>query len=327
MKKNMQHLEELVKKFRSNNYTDDELLELFEATNSGEFEDAVKNTLPQNFENVIIEKVSHKEIKQDYSDLCEKIGLQDKKKKTYQLIRYIKYAAMFLLPLSIGILTALLISNYNSSNPKPLSFAVERGNKGYVLLGDGSKIWLNSNSKLLYTDPNSREVTLEGEAYFEVAHHDKDQFRVKTDQFDIVVYGTSFNVSAYKNDKTIKVALVEGSIAINKDNNELFKVTPGQLLQYNRYDENFKIADKDLTNVSIWKNRELIIRDLDDTQLYAKLEAWYGVDIKVTNKEKQKRLYNLVITHETLEDMLSLIGRLSPMECKIEGKEVTISYK
>lgn len=327
MEKNKQHLEELLKKFRTNNYTDDELLELFEATNSAEFEEALKSTLPQNFEEVVVENISHKDVRQNYEELCVKIGLQDKKKKVYRLARYIKYAAMFLIPLSIGLFSALLISNYNSNNSKPLSFAVERGNKGFVVLGDGSKIWLNSNSKLFYTNPNSREVTLEGEAYFEIAHHEKDQFRVKTDQFDILVYGTSFNVSAYKNDKTIKVALVEGAIGINKDNNELFKITPGQLLQYNKYDENFKISEKDLTNVSIWKNRELIIRDLDDTQLYAKLEAWYGVEIKVTNKEKQKRLYNLVITHETLEDMLSLIGRLSPMDCKIVGKEVTISYK
>ena len=82
-----------------------------------------------------------------------------------------------------------------------------------------------------------------------------------------------------------------------------------------------------MTDVSIWTKPELVIRDLTAEQLFKKLSAWYRVDIDLKNNDPNNRLYNLVITNESLENILGLVSKLSPMNYQINGKEVTIEYK
>jgi len=255
-----------------------------------------------------------------------KLDISEENRK-YRLRSILKYAAIIMIPLMLGIFGSILFTGNIMKNEPKLSFAMPKGNKGYLELADGSRVWLNSASKLLYGSVNPREVHLEGEAYFEVAKDLKNKFKVKTNYFDIVVHGTSFNVSTYETDNTIEINLLEGSIGIVDNDKDLFKLKAGQAVLYNKTDRHYTIIDKDMTDVSIWAKPELVIRDLSAKELYRKLSAWYRVDIELKNNDPNNRLYNLMITNESLEKILGLVSKLSPMNYQINGKEVIIEYK
>ncbi|MCD8263221.1 MAG: FecR family protein [Tannerellaceae bacterium] len=158
----------------------------------------------------------------------------------------IKYAAIIVIPLITGIIGTILISK-SAQEDTPLSFGVAKGNKGFLELADGSKVWLNSGSTLVYGLLNPREVLLEGEAYFEIKLDVKNKFKVRTSYFDIVVYGTSFNVSTYQGEDVVEVDLLAGSIGIVDNEKSLFKLEPGQAVLYNKQDKNI------LLSTGIWQ--------------------------------------------------------------------------
>ncbi|WP_029902587.1 FecR family protein [Prevotella sp. 10(H)] len=327
MKNENEKTAELLKKFMSENYTEDELLDLFEKANTNELDESLTALLPDSLDQVNADNTfTKREIRENFLELSRRIGLRNTIKYTLSQ-KILKYAAIIAIPLILGIAgTYFLTGDFNTEDTK-LTFAVSKGNKGYMELADGSKVWLNSASKLLYGSYNPREVLLDGEAYFEIAKDLKNKFKVKTSFFDIVVYGTSFNVSTYESDDTIEIDLLEGSIGIVDNDKDLFKLKPGQTVIYDKQTRHYNILEKNMTDVSLWTKPELVIRDLNAEELFKKLSAWYRVDIDLKNSDPNNRLYNLVITNEPLDRILSLVGKLSPMEYNIEGKEVTIKYK
>jgi len=328
MKKENRKTQELVKKFMSEKYTEDELLELFEKANTNELDQSLNDILPESLDEIINETMfSKEEIEDNYIDLTKRLGLTKTIRKNLLSRKVLKYAAIITIPLILGIFSTYIITGNLMQDDSQLTFAVSKGNKGYIVLTDGTKVWLNSDSKLLYGSANPREVQLNGEAYFEVVHDLKNKFKVSTGYFDIVVYGTSFNASTYQTDETIKIDLLEGSIGIVENNKSLFKLKPGQAVLYNKNDKHYTIVDKNMDDVSLWTEPELVIRDLTAKELFQKLSAWYRVDINLENNDPNNRLYNLVITNESLENILSLVSKLSPMNYQIKGKEVTIKYK
>ena len=325
MEENIYHIKTLINKFKLGKCTDDELLELLELSDTELFEQAIRMSFPKDLDQVEDNMLSSSEVKQNYSELASKIGFSYRKPFKYYFRHYAKYAAIFLLPLVLSALSWMLF--FSNKDTNELTFAVEKGNKGYFELSDGSKVWLNGNSKIFYVANDDRSVRLDGAAYFEIAHRDEDLFKVKTDYFDIIVYGTSFNVSSYETDEVVEVALVEGSIGIRDKEKDIFKLHPGQMIKYNKTTDSYSVSDRDMTDISLWTNKELVIRDMDDAQLFNKLSSWYQVDIHVLNNDPNKRKYNLVVTNESLENMLELISKLSPLDYQIRGKEVTIRYK
>lgn len=327
MKKGNIRTIELLRKFISDQYTEDELIELSEKANSVELDNSIKELLPNSFDDIQNQEFfSDEKIDENYRELSKRIGFDVTNKKNI-FNRFLKYAAIITIPMLLGTLLTLVAVEDKLQDDGQFIFSVSKGNKGFLVLADGSKIWLDSSSKLLYNSADTREAYLEGKAYFNIAHDPKKQFKIKTDCFDIVVYGTSFNATAYKSDNTMEVDLVEGSIGIVDNNEILFKLKAGQSVLYDKQTKHYTIVDKDMTDVSLWIGSQLVIRDLTADELYRKLSAWYSVSIDLKNNDPNNRLYNLTITNESLENILSLVNRLSPMDYKIDGKEVTITYK
>lgn len=111
---------------------------------------------------------------------------------------------------------------------------VPRGQQAHLTLSDGTKIWINSKSKLIYPsdfEGKDRIVSLDGEAYFEVTKDASRPFIVETNSIDIKVLGTSFNLSAYRDDSVCSVGLDEGLVSVlSKSKGELTQVRPGELM-------------------------------------------------------------------------------------------------
>jgi ferric-dicitrate binding protein FerR (iron transport regulator) len=237
-----------------------------------------------------------------------------------------KYVAILIIAMGTGSLLWLMTGKHEKTE-KDTVFAVSKGNKAELTLADGSEIWLNAESRITYTASAKRQIRLEGEAFLQVAKDKECPFVVHTEYTDIVVYGTQFSVTAFPEDSTVNVSLIEGSVGIRimgQDN--ITQIIPGQTAHFNSRNNRLEITSEDMSYAALWRNEELSVENADASELFGKMKAWYGVHIAVTKQPRKTHLYNLTVRQETLEEMLELINRVTPIEYRIKGKEVTVEY-
>lgn len=158
---------------------------------------------------------------------------------------------------------------------------VPYGKTTQITLSDGSNIWANSGTKLVYPAvfaSDKREIYLEGEIYLEVARNEKHPFVVKTDMTEVNVLGTSFNVSAYKNDKQQCVTLVTGSVAIKAvDKKNTTVIKPNQLYTFEKESHITCLQEVDVNEYICWKDGFLIFHNEPLAEVLKKIERYYNV--------------------------------------------------
>lgn len=126
-------------------------------------------------------------------------------------------------------------NNGEDSSLKYNSVIVPKGKQSYLTLSDGTKIWVNSRSKVIYPvvfASDKREIYLEGEAFLEVAHNKKLPFIVKTSSFSVLVLGTKFNISSYKEKQSSSVTLLEGSVNITDNQKSSLQLRPSEKVHF-----------------------------------------------------------------------------------------------
>lgn len=192
---------------------------------------------------------------------------------------------------------------------KDYTLIVPKGKTYDIDLVDGTSVTLNADSKLIFpanfTDDN-RIVTLSGEAFFKVAKDKKRPFIVKTNQGEVKVLGTHFNVSSYKDATTDAVSLIEGKVQVSKDN-EVLTLIPGQeaLLRKN---EAIKISSFDPEEVLAWKEGLFLFDDRNLDQVLSELEKWYSVEFKYNNTSlKSIPIYIKIKKDRKIEDILKAL--------------------
>lgn len=205
-----------------------------------------------------------------------------------------------------------------------------QGQKMQMTLPDGTKVWLNSGSKLTYAgdfNRSERIVNLEGEAFFNVTKNQSKKFKVRTSDVDIVVKGTSFDVSAYNDDREISVSLLEGKVVItDKTGKYMTDLNPDELAIISRQNLKYTLFKDDANTYRSWTQDQLIFYNEDIYEVTKKLERWYGINIKLVNPD-EKQKYTFSVKTESLRELLELFNKLTPIDYKINGKEVTIINK
>ena len=205
-----------------------------------------------------------------------------------------------------------------------------QGQKMQMTLPDGTKVWLNSGSKLTYAgdfNRSERIVNLEGEAFFNVTKNQTKKFKVRTSDVDIVVKGTSFDVSAYNDDREISVSLLEGKVVItDKTGKYMTDLNPDELVIISRQNLKYTLFKDDANTYRSWTQDQLIFYNEDIYEVTKKLERWYGINIKLVNPD-EKQKYTFSVKTESLRELLELFNKLTPIDYKINGKEVTIINK
>lgn len=165
------------------------------------------------------------------------------------------------------------------------------GQRSIIELSDGSRITLNASSTLAYPaafDGDVREVTLEGEAYFEIAHNPEKPFVVRSGSLLTMVLGTRFNVKVLPDTGQIQVALVEGSVKVTGlDRKEGVILEPRQLLTYTEQDRTVTTSTFDEEELLAWKDGKLLFRNASFEEVAAKLHQTYGITLR--NESRQQR--------------------------------------
>lgn len=169
------------------------------------------------------------------------------------------------------------------------------GSKNHITFSDGSQIWMNSGTKIIYPEKfsnNSRNVYIEGEAYLEIAHNADAPFSVHTKNATVRVLGTTFNVAAYPGENSTEVVLVKGKVDLSNGEETHVVLAPGELSSV--VDGELKQPVKvDVEQYICWIDDVLIFNDDTLEKVFSRLNAHYGVEfvlgpgvdkLKVTGK-------------------------------------------
>lgn len=233
------------------------------------------------------------------------------------------------------------------------SMVVRNGSRSRFLLADGTIVWLNGGSKLVYdNDFNgaTREVHLDGEAYFHVTKKDNQPFIVHTGGVDIHVLGTVFNVKAYPDDRTIETTLFQGAVRVIKpagrgDTSILLRPNEKLILQRNNKGAGekqesdltkglphplFEIQSIDTTKAAndrfetAWVYSRLEFRGDSFEELARKLERWYNVRIIFTDAMVKRLRFNGTFKQESVEQAFTALSTANPFIFKINKNEIFI---
>jgi transmembrane sensor len=206
-----------------------------------------------------------------------------------------------------------------------------RGQKSNVILPDGTKAFLNSGSALRYDNffgKKYRTVELVGEAYFEVTRNEKLPFIIKTDEVEVKVLGTKFNVMAYPEDNIIETIVKEGKVSVTDVHHKssLF-LTANQMATFHRDTKKFMLNTANPELYTSWKENLLTFDNENFADVIKKLERWYDVKIMVEGTDSIKDRFTMTIKSESLREVLDLISLTTNIEYTIKANQVTITYK
>ncbi|MBK5213456.1 MAG: FecR domain-containing protein [Flavobacteriaceae bacterium] len=210
----------------------------------------------------------------------------------------------------------------SSGEPVFNTLIVPFGKRSEITLSDGSKVWLNSGSKLIFPArfaSDKREVYLEGEAIFEVSHNKYSPFFVKARNHEIKVLGTIFNLSNYSDDDAVYTVLKRGSVQINYTSNTLFnsekKITmkPGTMVTY----EKAKYAVYE-TNVNTeqyfsWRDGIFIFKNDSLKSIMKKVARYYNVEIIIVDSARANETFSGYLdVKDSIESVLATIKETEP---------------
>lgn len=206
----------------------------------------------------------------------------------------------------------------------------DKGVKGKVVLPDGSTVWLNSDSKLVYPDNfigDLREVEISGEAYFEVKKDSTKPMLVKTPKgFTIRVTGTTFSIKSYENDLVSKAILYNGSIELitnsGRDKEDVvLDLKPNDCATI-AVDGTTKITRIEKTTDIAWLKGEIIFEDTPMSEVLKVIERWYGKKFEVNNKSLYNYNLNATFKNESLIQILGIIEFCTNVKFLIDEDKV-----
>jgi transmembrane sensor len=205
---------------------------------------------------------------------------------------------------------------------------VPNGRRSSIILADGSEIWINSGTELIFPstfNKKTREIYVEGEIYINVATLNEQPFVVRTPELIIKVYGTCFNVSAYKNDNEASVVLVSGSVEINTGDNHSVRMVPNEMATLKNGDLSTNTVDVSL--YTSWVNGIFIFDGTPTSEMLKKVGRYYNISFDGETSLPDKKITGKLFLSENIDEVLSSISLLTSTEYKREGNIIRLINK
>lgn len=204
------------------------------------------------------------------------------------------------------------------------------GGEYSLTLADGTKVWLNAMSELRYPvafGGDTREVELKGEAYFEVKKNEGKPFIVKTDEFNVRVLGTSFNISAYLDSPLAHSTLCSGHVRINDRTNpgKEVDILPGEQLLFHRDNREMSVREVDTDVFVSWREGFFQFDNNTVEEVFTILQRWYNIQVFYANVEVRQELFTGKLPRfDNLQIIIDLIERVSDLKIEVRGKMIYI---
>ena len=215
------------------------------------------------------------------------------------------------------------MANDNKNN----ELIIPKGGEYQVVLADGTKVWLNSASRLIYPQSfmgKERRVVLSGEAFFDVAHDAERPFIVETSRMNVKVLGTRFNVNDYDDNEEVSTTLVNGSVEIVSGDQQAFRLVPGEQA-YGKENE----LEKREVNVRLytsWIDGKFLFNNTELEEIAKQISRWYDVEIFFSSESVKKvRFTGAIVKFKPLEDLVRMIESTSQVRFSVKGRTIVIS--
>lgn len=223
--------------------------------------------------------------------------------------------------------TATLAYNAGDENTREVVYntlSTPSGGQYQLILQDGTRVWLNASSSIHFPTifkGKERNVTVTGEAYFEVTKNEAIPFKINVKDVEVQVLGTHFNIMAYNDESSMNTTLVEGSVKVSKG--FLNKIlVPGQQSMINKAGD-MKVVEADIEEVIAWKNGWFQFNAYDIEKVMRQISRWYNVEIVYKGKIPTGHFSGLVSRGNDISQVLKIM-QAGGVHFKIEGRRVVV---
>ena len=260
-------------------------------------------------------------IEESYNRLLRQLSL---KKKTRLFSFWTKGAAAAII---VVLLSLNIYKQWNEEEGMNI-IEVPKGELVSLTLSDGTRVWLNADTKFSYPSgflAKNREVTIDGEGYFEVTPH-KKPFIVKGELFNVKVLGTEFNIKAHANEDA-EISLKKGQIEVKRSGSDMDQMIlkPDEQICYTR-DGHTRFSSKDLSTINNWSKGEIAFYSQPLSVIIKALERKYNVSIVLQDKELSDSVFTCrTKSGATLVEVLELLKETHSINYILEPNQVTIT--
>jgi transmembrane sensor len=220
-----------------------------------------------------------------------------------------------------------IASNSSAQQPSQNTITTPKGGQYQVVLPDSSIVWLNSSSSITYPTSfsgNERLVSMQGEAYFEIAKNKKLPFRVRSGIQIVEVLGTHFNVNAYNDEPEMETTLLEGSVKLTSTLSAAL-IVPGE---QGVVAESGQIIKRkvDTDSEIAWKKGLFSFKGQDIYAIMRQISRWYNIDVTYDKGLPPEKYYGEIERSSRLENVFKIL-ELNNVVFSLQGKTVRVSYK
>ncbi|HAT93550.1 MAG TPA: hypothetical protein DCS36_14440 [Sphingobacterium sp.] len=235
-------------------------------------------------------------------------------------------SAMVIVRSEDGTVQYKAIESKNSAAEKWNTAIAPRGGQYCLVLADGSKVWLNSDSRLKFPNmfpEGERSVEIVGEAYFEIAPNKQHPFYVKSKGQLIKVVGTHFNVSAYPEDKNTYTTLLEGKIILKPESAESVVMAPGEQAVFSG--SSILVNQVEAVDYASWKDGFIRFNDENIKDVMAKLERWYSIEeVNYIGDVSNEVFTGKFNRKKNIDQILKSLEKTGGVHFKVEGRRVIV---
>lgn len=244
------------------------------------------------------------------------------------------YRVAATLILILGLLFTVYKTYFNSETPlsdqTPVSWTLtstDYGQKKTILLPDGTKVILNSGSKIEYPEhftSDERMVRFEGEAFFDVAHNPQRPFIIQSGALTTRVLGTSFNLKNFEGEEEVSVSVVTGKVEVKSKTGQTALLLPNEMGVFNKTKQDISRKHFNKDKHVAWTQGVLLFENEELNEIFSRLEKWYGVRFIIKDHVKLQGKYSGEYKRKSLELVLEGLSYTSNFNYQINQKTITI---
>lgn len=270
------------------------------------------------------------DVDQAFERFRKRTGLDQSGRQSYKWYRTWSVAAVAIVLLGLITVTAYWQgSRQIQSNFSDIVVEAPLGSKTKLTLPDGSTVWLNAGSKMVYSQGfgvRDRRLAFQGEGYFEVEKNDEMPFLVQTHDVNVTVVGTKFNFRNYPEDEEAVVELLEGKVALENQLKEeaVRYLSPNEKMVLHKATGKMDITSAKVKEVTLWTENILLFDEDLLPDIVRELERSYHVQIEIENEDlKQTRFYGQFNQLEqNIYDVLDMLSETGKLKYHEEGKVI-----
>lgn len=275
---------------------------------------------------------SEKQLDKALGTLTENIQHSDRQHKRKIYLQWVRYAAIFIGAIAVAWFFLVQSHSKKSTEAWLIAAVKHTDSSKLVVLNDGTRVWLNSNSTISYPrvfSNDTRTISLEGEAYFDVTHDTSRPFIIHASGINIKVLGTSFNVKAYPGERQAEAVLVRGKIAIDdSEGNNLAVLAPGQIARFEKDNHKLSVQSVNTDAYTSWRNGQITLTAASLKTIVQKLSELYQVRFSIDPSLTDTTAYNFTFSkRKPVMEVMDMLCFVAPIRYQMQDKEVLITKK